>query len=167
MLRLIQKLTVAVVLRVVHAALIELMQLDSRAKQEFERLPEEMSYAIATGYGAPTLFVRWRGGKLERLASLDSAVCTLAVKSLPLSFQLFTGQMGLAQAYARHAFTLKGDVADVMKLARLVNLTEAYLFPPFITRHILTDIPRLEVNPLRVYGRIACGFLCNRYKLTR
>jgi hypothetical protein len=50
-----------------------------------------------------------------------------------------------------------------MKLARLVNLVEGYLFPKFITKHILTDIPTLQVNPLRVYGRVLCGFLTGRY----
>ena len=58
---------------------------------------------------------------------------------------------------------MQGEIADVMKLARLVNLVEGYLFPKFITKHILTDIPTLQVNPLRVYGRVLCGFLTGRY----
>lgn len=158
-----QKLTVGVVLRVVHAALVELYRMDSRVKAEFDALPEGMSYAIATGHEAPTLFVRWEQGKLHRLPSLDKAVCNLRVKSSAHSFQLFTGQMGLAQAYARHAFTMQGEIADVMKLARLVNIVEAYLFPKVITKHILTDIPTLQKNPLSVYGRIALGFLTCKY----
>ena len=98
-----------------------------------------------------------------RLKHLPSAVCNLRVKSTAHSFQLFTGQMGLAQAYARHAFTMQGEIADVMKLARLVNIVEAYLFPKLITGHILTDIPALQTNPLRVYGRIVLGFLTFKY----
>lgn len=71
--------------------------------------------------------------------------------------------MGLAQAYAYHAFTLSGDIADVMKLARMVNLVEAYLFPRFITRRILTDIPPLRTSPLKVYAKLAAGFLTGKY----
>lgn len=158
-----QKLTVGIVLRVVHAALVELYGMDTRVKAEFDALPERMSYAIATGHDAPTLFVRWKKGRLVRLKHLPSAVCNLRVKSTAHSFQLFTGQMGLAQAYARHAFTMQGEIADVMKLARLVNMVEAYLFPKLITKHILTDIPVLQTNPLRVYGRILLGFLRFKY----
>lgn len=96
-----------------------------------------------------------------------SRVCRLAIKSLPLSFRLFTGQMSVAQGYAQHAFCVSGDVADVMKLVRLIDLVEAYLFPTFITKRILTDLPPLQASPLRVYGRIACGFLTNRYGMCK
>lgn len=159
----LQKWTVAVVLRVVHAALVELYALDSRVRAEFDRMPEGMSYALQTGYDAPLLFVQWRGGNLLRLDGLERPVCALRLKSIGISFRMFTGQMGLAQAYAQHAFSMQGEIADVMKLARLVNLVEGYLFPKFITKHILTDIPTLQVNPLRVYGRVLCGFLTGRY----
>ena len=133
----LQKLTVGIVLRVVHAALVELYALDTRVRDEFNRMPN--------------------------LKHLDKPVCALRLKSTGISFRMFTGQMGLAQAYAQHAFSMQGEIADVMKLARLVNLVEGYLFPKFITKHILTDIPTLQVNPLRVYGRVLCGFLTGRY----
>ena len=163
----IQKLTVGIVLRVVHAALVELYHMDSRVKAEFDALPEEMSYSIATGYDAPVLNVLWEQGSLKRVKSLKKAVCNLAIKSTAHSFQMFTGQMGLAQAYARHAFTMQGEIADVMKLARLVNIVEAYLFPNIINRRIMTDIPKPEVCFLRTYARVACGFLCFKYRFSQ
>lgn len=159
----LQKWTVGLVLRVVHAALVELYALDSRVREEFDKMPEGMSYALQTGYQAPVLYVRWEKGKLHNLAHLEKPVCALRLKSTGIAFRMFTGQMGLAQAYAQHAFSMQGEIADVMRLARLVNLVEGYLFPKFITKHILTDMPDLQVNPLRVYGRILCGFLTGRY----
>ena len=165
--RVFKSFVVAIVLRVVHAALVELRALDSRVAREFERMPEGLSYTIRTGHDGPILHVMWSGGQLRRLAALDSPSCSLRIKSMPLSFRLFTGQMGLAQAYARHAFTMGGEVADVMRLARLVNIVEAYLFPSFITRRIMTDVPATEVSPLRAYARVALGFLTCKYKLSR
>lgn len=167
MMRCIQALVVAIVLRVVHAALIELRELDSRVAKEFERMPEGLSYAICTGHNGPSLYVQWDGRELKRLAALAAPSCALRIKSMPLSFQLFTGQMGLAQAYARHAFTMGGEVADVMRLARLVNLVEGYLFPKIMTRRIMTDVPETEVCFLRAYARIALGFLTGKYKLSK
>lgn len=162
--RFFQRCTVAIVLRVVHAALVELQKQDSRVAAEFARMPEGLSYSIYTGHNGPCLHVLWQGGKLRRLRTLDKAVCTLHIKSMPLAFRLFTGQMGLAQAYAAHAFTMAGEVADVMRLARLVNIVEAYLFPNFINRRIMTDIPRPEVCFLRTYARVAWGFLTCKYR---
>lgn len=159
----LQKLTVGIVLRVVHAALVEMYGLDTRVRAEFDRMPEGMSYALQTGHAAPELYVQWTGGRLLNLKKIEKPTCALRLKSTGISFRMFTGQMGLAQAYAQHAFSMQGEIADVMRLARLVNLVEGYLFPKFITKHILTDIPALQVNPLRVYGRVLCGFLTGRY----
>ena len=159
----LQKLTVGIVLRVVHAALVELYGLDTRVRAEFDRMPEGMSYALQTGHAAPELYVQWTGGRLLNLKKIEKPTCALRLKSTGISFRMFTGQMGLAQAYAQHAFSMQGEIADVMRLARLVNLVEGYLFPKCITKHILTDIPALQVNPLRVYGRVLCGFLTGRY----
>ncbi len=161
-----QKLTVGIVLRVVHAALVELQRQDTRVAAEFARMPEGLSYSIHTGYNAPELHVVWQGGKLRRVRTLAQASCSLHIKSAALAFRLFTGQMGLAQAYAAHAFTMTGEVADVMRLARLVNIVEAYLFPNVINRRIMTDIPQPEVCFLRIYGRMAWGFLTCKYRFS-
>lgn len=164
--RFFQKLTVGTVLRVVHAALVELQKQDARVAAEFARMPEGLSYSIYTGHHGPVLHVQWQGGKLRRLRALSKASCTLHIKSMPLAFRLFTGQMGLAQAYAAHAFTMAGEVADVMRLARLVNLVEAYLFPNIINRRIMTDIPKPQVCFLRTYARVAWGFLTCKYRFS-
>ena len=163
----LQKLTVGIVLRVVHAALVELYGLDSRVRAEFDRMPEGMSYALQTGHAAPELYVQWTGGRLLNLKKIEKPTCALRLKSTGISFRMFTGQMGLAQAYARHAFTMGGEVADVMRLARLVNLVEGYLFPKIMTRRIMTDVPETEVCFLRAYARIAQGFLTGKYKLSK
>lgn len=165
--RFFQKLTVGIVLRVVHAALVELQKQDTRVADEFARMPEGLSYSIYTGHAASVLHVIWQNGKLKRVRSLEKATCTLHIKSVPLAFRLFTGQIGLAQAYAAHAFTMAGEVADVMRLARLVNIVEAYLFPNIINRRIMTDIPKPQVCFLRTYARIAWGFLTCKYRFCK
>lgn len=161
--RALQKLVVGAALRLVHAALTELREIDTYAAGEFAGLPEGVSYAIHTGHGAPSLYVKWDGGKLRRERFQEAPSCELSIKALPLSFRLFTGQMGLAQAYAQHALIVAGEVADVMRLARLVNHAECYLFPPFITRRFLSDLPPLSASPLRLYARIILGFLKGKY----
>ena len=160
----IQHLTVGIVVRVVHAAICELQAVgDTRVLHELAHLREGQAYSIAAGAKGPALHVQWKGGKLLSLPAPAEGACKLTIKTLPLAFRLFTGQVGLAQAYAWHAFTVQGELGEVMQLARLVNMVEAYLFPRFITKHLLTDIPELQANPLRIYGRLLCGFLTARY----
>lgn len=164
MTRLLQKIVVAIALRLLHAALVELQLLDCTMAQELQKLPKGMSFAIHTGHKAPALTVRWDGRRLQRVVEAGyAAQCTLRIKALAISFRLFTGQMGLAHAYAQHALTVAGEIANVMRLARLVNRAEAYLFPPFISHRILPESPKLEVSPIRVYARIVFGFLKSTY----
>ena len=82
--RFFQKLTVGIVLRVVHAALVELQAQDTRVAEEFACMPEGLSYSIYTGHNGPVLHVAWQGGKLRRLRTLDKATCTLQIKFLNL-----------------------------------------------------------------------------------
>ena len=161
--RTLQKWVIGAALRLVHAALVELRSMDACVAGEFERLPLGMSYTICTGHGGPTLHVEWDGATLHRRSRLDHAHCELHIKALPIAFRIFTGQMGMAQGYAQHAFTMACEVADVMRLAHLVNRTEAYLFPPFITKRFLTDVPQLGLKPLQLYGRLTLGFLKGKY----
>lgn len=161
--RAIQKFVVGAALRLVHAALVELRGIDGFVAEEFAKLPIGLSYAIHTGHQCPSLYVRWDGQTLQRLATLESADCELSIKALGISFRIFTGQMGLSQGYAQHAFNLAGDIADVMRLARLVNQAEAYLFPPFITKKFLAELPKLPASPLRMYAGITLGFLKGKY----
>lgn len=158
--RRLQAMIVAAALRLVHAALVALQKLDPEVAAELRRMPAGMTYAIHTGHKAPSLFVEWDGQRLLRILHPEqAALCTLRLKALAISFRLFTGQMGLAHAYAQHAFTLSGEIADVMRLARLVNRAEAYLFPPILSRRILPELPELPVSRLRVYARTLIGFL--------
>ena len=162
--RILQKLTVAAALRLVHAALVELYKLDPYVRAQFCSLPNGTSYSIYTGHDAPVLHVCWDGQKLLRLKEVkERATCELHLKSLADSFLMFTGQIGLAQGYARHAFSMQGEIADVMRLARLVNRAEAYLFPPFLSRRILPEVPSLPVSSLRLYGHLIFGFLTRSY----
>ena len=157
--RRLQTTIIAAALRLVHAAIVELQRLDPEVAGELSRMPVGMTYAIHTGHHAPSLIVQWDGQRLLRLSRPEGKkLCTLRLKALAISFRLFTGQMGLAHAYAQHAFTLSGEIADVMRLARLVNRAEAYLFPPILSRRILPDLPELPVSRLRVYVRVFIGF---------
>ncbi len=157
-----QAAVVRIVLRVLYAALVALRSRDSRARREFERLPEGAAYSVLAAASGPQLHVQWSGGHLRRLREPAAGACVLRIKSMKLAFSMFTGRMGLAQAYAQHAFTLQGDIADVMRLARLINLVEAYLFPAWMTRRMMTDVPRRECSPLLLYGAVAGVCLTGR-----
>jgi hypothetical protein len=74
-----------------------------------------------------------------------------------MAFRVFTGRMGIAGAYAAHAFSLRGNINETMGVVRIVDLVESYLFPKFLTRHILKEIPEKQYPTALVYLRLIPG----------
>ena len=56
-----------------------------------------------------------------------------------------------------HAFILKGNINEAMGIVRVVDLVEGYLFPRFMSRRILKEVPRKRVPALVVYLRLIPG----------
>ena len=78
-------------------------------------------------------------------------------KSARDAFYVFTGQMGVATAYAQHRFTVRGNVSETMGFVRCVDLAEGYLFPPFRAKSILKELPEKQLSSLRLYGAVLLG----------
>ena len=96
----------------------------------------------------------WGFKKLDKETPGD---VTIRFKSPSDAFRVFTGQMGVAQAYAQHKFVLRGNMALAMPFVRCVDITEGYLFPDLLAKRILKRLPEKEVSTARVYGSILLG----------
>ena len=44
-----------------------------------------------------------------------------------------------------------------MSLVRCIDIVEAYLFPKFITKNILKEIPKKSMGLVRCYGNVLFG----------
>lgn len=76
---------------------------------------------------------------------------TIEFRNIDAAFLVLSGQIGVAQAYSQHRFTLRGGIADCMSFVQCVEIIEAYLFPGFIAKKILKAIPKKEISPVSVY----------------
>lgn len=127
--------------------------MDSRIKHEVGCLDDGMTIMMRVDPNGPCMAVRKISGKLEYIGSscLDDADMSIYFKNIEAAILVLTGQIGIAQAYAEHRFTLKGDIALGMSVVRCMNIIEAYLFPKFISRKILKKVPEKEVSTARIY----------------
>ncbi len=81
---------------------------------------------------------------------------TIRFKSPDDAFRVFTGQIGIAQAYAQHRFTLRGNMGLAMPLCAIVDIAEGYLFPAVLARRILKRRPK-KISTARVYLAVLLG----------
>ena len=137
-------------------ALKYLSRRDSHLKGEAARWPKGKSLRLEIpGARGFTLTGDEKGFHiLPRDAKADVVV---RFKTPADAFRVFTGQIGTAQAYGEHRFTVKGNLSMALAFTRIVDRVEGYLFPPVIARRILKRLPKKEVSSARVYGAVLLG----------
>lgn len=158
MTRALKRAVCAVVLFVLRRALDVLGRRDSRVRRELSSLGEGFVLRLTTGEGGPQLCVRLEGGRVRRAGAEDAADVTIALKNLDAAFLLLTGTIGVAQAYAQHRFTLRGDITKTMPVVRCVDIAEGYLFPWVWAGRILRRRPGKEMSSVGLYLRVFCPF---------
>jgi len=126
---------------------------DSRIRQEVAEWSPDCSIILKINPRGPVMTVRKVDGKLKYMGSSQPQDPELAIyfKNMEGAIPVLTGQKGLAQAYAEHRFTLKGDIGLGMSVVRCMYLLETYLFPGFITKKILKRVPQKQVSSFKIY----------------
>ena len=159
-----KKKIAAVVLYFLYGAIYQLYKKDTRVKAEIEDWQEGTVFAISACKNGPVLYLGKKGGRLKRFKNPAKTDVLIEFKSIEIAFVVLTGRMGIAQAYSAHSFYLKGSVNRTMSLVRCVDLAEGYLFPAFMSRHILKEIPKKQLMTIHLYGSIDCGMIGGSYR---
>lgn len=131
---------------------------DSRVKEELDALEDGFSLEMKTSINGPKLIIKKENNDIIKLKETENVDISICFKSVDAAFLVLTGRQGVARAYAEHRFTLKGDIAIAMVVVRCVDLVESYLFPKFITKNILKEVPKREKSMLSIYRTIILNF---------
>lgn len=180
----IEKGICRIILRVLQGGFQELYRFDERVAEEMNQWEDHMIYGLECPQGGPSLYLQWRKdpivfdlnmpkrrlkrkdktsgqGKLVRVKNPKPTYHDVVIRftSMHMAFLVLTGQIGISGAYALHGFTLKGDIMKTMSFSRCVDVIEAYLFPKFMTKRIMTDVPKKNQPSLFVYTKIVKNIL--------
>lgn len=154
-----QQIVCGVVLVVLYRAIRVLAHADSRVREELSQMPRgrRVRLSVSPDESAPSLTFSVSDGTIHRCPRSAQPDIHIVFKNETMAFRVFTGRMGIAGAYAAHAFTLRGNVNETMGVVRVVDLVEGYLFPQFMTRRILKEVPDKQLPTLAVYLRLIPG----------
>ena len=122
---------------------------DSRVQKEACQWPKGKTLRLEIP-GARGFTVTGTEHGFRKLPQDTPGDVTIRFKSPADAFRVFTGQIGIAQAYAQHRFTLRGNMGLAMPFVRCVDIAEGYLFPWCLAQRILKR-PKKEVSTARVY----------------
>lgn len=155
----IQQMVCGVVLQVLYRAVRVLSHCDSRIREELLALPEGQTvrFSVSPHEKSKSLSFRVSGGTVQKEDPKAEPDIHITFKNEAMAVRVFTGRMGIAGAYAAHAFMLKGNINEAMGIVRIVDLVEGYLFPKIMSRRILKEVPEKQVPSLVVYLRLIPG----------
>ena len=128
-----------------------LYKYDENLRYEIDNLKEDFSIKLqlkTNGYSLILVKTKYGIKKVKFISNPDIVIC---FKSIDAAFNVLIGRIGISDAYSRHSFTLKGDISTAMSIVRCINTIEAYLFPKFITKKILKELPKKNLNILETY----------------
>ena len=147
-----KKIFSAVILHFLFYGLKVLEKKDERVGLETAEWEDGFACGIGMGDHAPALYMKKTDNGLIKLPSKAEEIdLMIQFKSVEAAFRVMSGQIGVAGSYARHGFTLKGDIARAMSVVRCVDLAEGYLFPKFISKRILKEVPEKKMGLLHTY----------------
>ena len=153
--RKVKKLVCFAATRVLFYALKVLVSRDSRVREAFSAYRTGYVFRLNAGMetdDARLTFCIAENGGLAKMKDDAPADMEITMKTVHEAFKVFVGVTGIADAYARHWFFVKGNPYETMGLVRGLELAEAYLFPSFLAKRILSRVPHKQCAAMRVYG---------------
>ena len=130
-----------------------LCRYDENIRREVGNWRPGFVFCMKASQDGPALCLIHTENGVERLKQYEPSHVDMAVefRSIDAAFLVLSGQIGIAQAYSQHRFTMHGSIADCMTMVYCVERIEAYLFPKFIARKILKEIPQKQISTVSAY----------------
>ncbi len=132
---------------------------EDEIKKEVSAWNEGFTFSMDVLPNGPSLVMRKENRRLKLLGIKKKADADLIVeiKNISAAFQMISMQAGAHHIYARHQISVTGNIADSMKLIRMLYIIEGYLFPKFLNKKVLKKSPKMtlkkHIGRLHIYTK--------------
>ncbi len=148
----IKRAVSGLVLRILGKAFKALSKWENGVHKETQGWPEGITITFAASPEGPWMSLSKKDDTLHYHGGVKTASPDILIqfKSIDAAFIVLTGRLSIHDAYARHMFTLKGDIFFAMSPVRCMYLIEGALFPYFIFKKIFKRRPE-KISKFRAY----------------
>ncbi len=135
--------------------------IDPVIKQEVNHWPEGFTITLKVLPSGPAVSWQKHGRKIKYLGLMAQphADLTVGIKNLKAAVRMILAQLGIARAYAYRRIAIEGNTMDAMVLTRVLDRVEAYLFPRFLSKNLLKQVPRFGLREYWYNTLIYLGLL--------
>ncbi len=143
----LKKFTVKTVFFILGRSLVSASKFEPRIRREVASWDEGFSIKMYVLPSGPEVGWKKERGKLNYMGNkLDRAELCIKFKNLTSAFVLMTPQLGVAEGFAQHRMMVEGDLSKAISFTRCLNILIPYLYPDFICKRLLKEIPEIKYN---------------------
>ena len=152
-----EKIIIKIGLWAIGKALQTGSKLDKDIKKDLHFLPEGFTIALQVYPDIATITWRKVGNRIKFIGNekVEKTNLKVIIKSKKAALRMILAQAGIAKSYAQRRIAIEGNTVYAMVLTRMLDKTEAYLFPRFLSKKLLKEVPRFRVkeylNNLLIY----------------
>ena len=130
---------------------------NTEVQQELEAWPENYTLMLKVAPKGHEIWLQKKGQHLKWISSQDKdADLIVLFKNLDTAYRIITTQSNVHTAFTQNRIMVYGDVGASMVLIRVLNIVQAYLFPPILSKNVLKRVPKFSLGEhlgrLRLYS---------------
>jgi len=120
---------------------------DKGLQEELKSWPESYTIMLKVAPNGHELWLQKQKDGLKWISKQEKdADLIVLFKNLETAYQIITTQSNVHTAFAQNRIMVYGDVAQSMVLIRVLNIVQAYLFPPFLSKNVLKRVPKFSIK---------------------
>lgn len=135
---------------------VSISHFNKEVQQELQAWPNGFTIKIAVK-GDPMAIVweKTKNGLKTSNPNLESFDLIIYFKNLNTAFNVITTLSNVPESFTQNRIQAFGYNPDSMILIRILNVVQAYLFPPILSKRVLKRVPKFSLNQhvgrIRVY----------------
>jgi hypothetical protein len=129
---------------------------NSEIREELTAWPEGFTILLRVLPRGPKLGLQKKNGRLKGISTTrENWDLTVVFRTEETAFRVITTLSNVPKAFTQNRLMVFGNTADSMILIRVLNVVQAYLFPPFLSKRVLKRVPKFSlgqhIGRLRLY----------------
>ncbi|MCX5848993.1 MAG: hypothetical protein NTW65_06045 [Deltaproteobacteria bacterium] len=124
-------------------------RIDPDAKKEIDSLPETFSFRLAV-VGGPSMIMLKKAGSFQCFGEKEVFYCDVELwfKNIEYAYLTMTGRMSVPNIIYHNRQFIKGNLKHMICLNRVMTITQSLLFPNFIARFYVKEVPKMTFKRL-------------------
>jgi hypothetical protein len=137
-------------------------RIDPDVKKEVDSWPETFSFCMSV-FGGPSMLMLKKAGSFQCLGEKEVfySDVELCFKSIEYAYLAMTGRISTPNLVYHNRQFVKGNLKYMISIIRVMNITQTLLFPNFIARFYIKEVPKLTfrkmINRAITYFNVSYG----------